>query len=103
MEFLHHVARRMLEKLVLEFIDIRADLLQHRVIMVDDRIDQHMGQIVRLGLSNHPPPGSQPFAHLSKDVVIRFLLNGDEHIFREKKVHLLANNCSISTNSRSTQ
>ena len=89
MQLMDHLAGRLVQQIVLEVFDGVSQILKHRVVVVDDRIEQGIGEIIRLRLAYGSPACTDPLTHRFKNIVVALLLHGDEEIFPKEKAHLL--------------
>ena len=90
MQQVDHLAGRSFQQLVLEFLDGSADVFEHGVVVVDDRVEQGVGEVVRLELADRAAAGADAGADGIEHVILGLLLHGDDEVFPEKQAHLLA-------------
>ena len=93
--FLHEGARGFRKHVVFEFVDGVTEDFEHGEKVVNDRVDERVGEVIRAGFANPAAARADTGAHGIEDILADFFLDGDENVFAQKHADLLAAHAAV--------
>ena len=90
MQLAHRARCWNFDQLVLDQVDLGADIFEHGIIVIDDRIEKRVGKVIGSHFADGASGAANPRPDRFEDVELRFFLECDQEIFSEKHADLLA-------------